>query len=159
MIITLKELEKLRTKLSGKKIIFAGGTFDLLHIGHIDYLANLKSMGDIVVIAVSPDKRVKQRKGSRRPILSQNERLLLIDSIRYVDYTLLAPSSIKNGGVPTIQIIKKLKPNVFVSADKRWLKFSDEIPPTTELKIVNRSRIDSTTKIINRIVKKYHKMA
>ena len=155
MIITFKELEKLRTELMGKKIIFAGGTFDLLHKGHVNYLANLKNMGDVVVIAISSDKRVKQRKGTLRPILSESERLFLTDSIRYVDYALLSPSLIKDGEVPTIRIIKKLKPDVFVSADKKWLHFSNEIPITTKLKIVTRDRINSTTKIINRIIKRY----
>jgi len=141
MIVKFKDLKTLREKLKSKKIVFAGGTFDLLHNGHVKYLAKLKSMGNIVVIAISSDIRVKQRKGPSRPILNQSERLTLIDSIKYVDYSLIAPDYIKNGIYPTIQVANELKPDIFVAIEKKWLK--------------SAKKINSTSRIIKKILRNY----
>lgn len=156
MIVELSELPQLRQSLAGKKIVFAGGTFDLCHPGHIKALKSLKEFGDVVVIAVSTDQRIRERKGPNRPILSEKERLLIIDSIRYVDYCLLAPSPEENKPVPTMRILAVLKPDVFITIDKRWLSFRKEVESLgVQLKIEPRITGYSTTGIISRIVKRY----
>lgn len=158
MIVKFSELPRLRRTLRGKKIVYAGGTFDLVHNGHIEALKNLRKFGDIVVIAVSSDTRVRQRKGWRRPILSQRERLACMDAIRYVDYSLIAPEPPRNKPVPTIRILAALRPDIFVSADKRWLPFRREIEKLgVRLMIIPRNRINSTTRIINKILRIYGK--
>src|SRR5258708_3069780 len=89
MIIKSSDLANLRSAHASKKIVFADGTFDLFHLGYVESFKNLRSFGDIVVVSVMSDEWVKSKKGSNRPILSEEERLELVDSIRYVDYALL----------------------------------------------------------------------
>jgi len=156
MIIKFSDLSRLRKRLANKKIVFAGGTFDLIHRGHIEYFKKIKKLGNIVVIAISSDKRVRQRKGNKRPIIGEKERLAVIDSFRYIDYSLLAPEPNKKKPVPTMRILEKLKPNIFISIDKRWLAFRDNIEKMgIQLKLISARRINSTTRLINRILKRY----
>ena len=159
MIVKLSQLSQLRKSLHGKKIVFAGGTFDLFHSAHAKSFKNLKKFGNTVVISVSKDKRVKQKKGPDRPILLEKERLFLVDSIRYVDYCLLAPKPNKNKPVPTMRILAALKPDIFVTIDKKWLPFRKDVERLgVQLKIIPQiSDYSTTTRIISRIIKRYCK--
>jgi len=67
------------------KKIFVNGTFDILHVGHIGLLNYAKSLGDILVVGIDNDDRVKQLKGDSRPINNENERLLLLSNLKSVD--------------------------------------------------------------------------
>lgn len=156
MIVKLSQLSKLREDLKNKKIIFAGGTFDLFHRGHVEYLKHLRTLGDILVVAVSSDKRVRQRKGPGRPVLLQKDRLALVDSVRYVDYAFLAPEPSKSSPIPTMKIIAMLKPDIFVTCDNRWAPFQKDIAILgSRLKLIPRIHITSTTSIIHRIITRH----
>lgn len=158
MIIHFSQLAKIRKKFSYKKIVFAGGVFDLSHSGHIDSIKNLMKYGDIVVVAVSTDKRVKERKGPKRPILSQQERVHLVDAIRYVDYALIAPESTIKNPIPTMKILQVLRPDNFVTIDRRFLLYKKQIKGLgIKLHIFSRMKVNSTTHIIKNILKKYRK--
>jgi D-beta-D-heptose 7-phosphate kinase/D-beta-D-heptose 1-phosphate adenosyltransferase len=67
------------------KKIFVNGTFDILHVGHIGLLNYAKSLGDILVVGIDSDSRVKQLKGESRPINNENERLLLLINLKSVN--------------------------------------------------------------------------
>lgn len=152
MIIKLENLKSIREKHPNQKIVFCGGVFDLLHNGHIEYLEEVKSMGDILVLGVSSDKRVKERKGENRPIHNQETRAKIIDAIRYVDYTLIAPDPNENETIPTMAILKMLKPDLFVSHDERWLDFKDKILDLgINLEVIEINRVNSTTSVIEKI--------
>ncbi len=156
MIITLKDLYKLREKFKNKTIVFAGGVFDLLHIAHIRTFKKLHSYGDIVVIGIVSDKRVKERKGKNRPILSQIERREIIDAIKYVDYVVQMPDPNKLAPIPTMSVLTKLKPDIFVRIDERWKKYKNSITnKCLKLKILKRIHPTSTSVIIERVIKKY----
>ena len=156
MIIKFSELPKIRRKYGKDKIVFAGGTFDIFHKGHIEAIKNLKKYGDIVIIAVSTNKRVRERKGPLRPILSQKERLALVDAVRYVDFCLLAPESKKGLPVPTMRILEKLKPDDFVSIENNWLKYKKDVECLgIRLHILKRGWRSSTTAVIEKILEKY----
>lgn len=156
MIVKFSDLAILRKRFHNKKIVFAGGSFDLFHRGHIESIKNLRKYGDIVFVAVSTDKRIKQRKGSRRPIMSERDRVALIDAIRYTDYSLVAPEPKKNGPVPTMQILSALRPDAFVTIDKKWLEYKKMVEDFgVRLYIVPRGNLNSTTRIIDRILRKY----
>ena len=158
MIIKFSQLSRLRKSLHNKKVVFAGGTFDLLHRGHIESFKNLRKLGDVVVIAISSDKRVKERKGNQRPILSEKERLMLMDSIRYINYCFIAPRPARNKPVPTMRILNSLRPDIFVSADKRWIHFRSDVEKLgVKLKVVPRAHKSSTSRIIAKIIRGYHK--
>ncbi len=156
MIVSFSKLRKLRNRLKSKKIVLAGGIFDIYHDGHLKAFKEFKSKGDILVIAISSDTRVRQRKGWRRPIFSAPECLRLVDAIRYVDYCLIAPRPIKQKSVPTMRIMERLRPDIFISPDKRWLNFRNGIEKLgIKMKIVPHKKINSTGRIIGRILKRY----
>jgi len=69
-----------------RKIVFANGCFDVLHVGHIRYLQGAKEAADILVVGVNGDDSVRELKGEGRPVMPANERAELVASIKGVDY-------------------------------------------------------------------------
>src|SRR6201991_2965977 len=69
----------------GKKVVFTNGVFDLLHIGHITYLAKAAELGDKLVIGLNSDSSVKRIKGEDRPVNDQNSRAALLAALFFVD--------------------------------------------------------------------------
>jgi rfaE bifunctional protein nucleotidyltransferase chain/domain len=65
--------------------VFVNGTFDILHIGHLELLEFAKSLGDFLIVAIDSDRRVKELKGSTRPINTEYERKQMLEAIRWVD--------------------------------------------------------------------------
>src|ERR1044071_6875202 len=70
---------------AGKTIVFTNGCFDILHHGHLDYLARAASLGNRLVVAVNSDASVKRLKGPQRPVNQQDDRLLALASLLVVD--------------------------------------------------------------------------
>ncbi len=95
-------------KAKGKRIVFTNGCFDLLHRGHVRYLEQAKSLGDVLVIGVNSDSSVRKLKGPKRPILPQGERTEILSGLGCVDYI-----TIFNEADPS-KLITSLKPNVLV---------------------------------------------
>jgi D-beta-D-heptose 7-phosphate kinase/D-beta-D-heptose 1-phosphate adenosyltransferase len=122
MITRLEELPSIRRKHSSENIALTGGVFDLMHPGHIALFKYMSSIADIGVVALSSDKRVKQRKGSTRPIQNEGIRLTMVDAVRYVDYALIAPEPNENE-VPTVRIMRELSPDIFLTSDESWLAY------------------------------------
>jgi len=152
MILEVYKLPELRKKLSDKKIIFSDGTFDLIHTGHVNVFKHLRTLGDILFIAVLSDEWVKFKKGDTRPILSENERIEMVDAIRYVDYTVLAKDLKTGERIRITKILQELKPDFFVSMDNSWEDKRELIQSYgTQLKIINRIGHGSTTKILDNI--------
>ena len=76
-------LKRLRSK--GKKIVFTNGCFDILHVGHITYLAKAKKLGNILVIGLNSDNSVRAIKGRHRPINNQRDRARVLSALSCVD--------------------------------------------------------------------------
>lgn len=72
-------------KKEGRKIVFTNGVFDLIHIGHVTYLAKAAELGDKLIIGLNADSSVKRIKGANRPINDQNSRAALLASLFFVD--------------------------------------------------------------------------
>ena len=156
MILKLSELRGLREKTGQQKIVFTGGAFDLIHYGHIKHLRKLKKYGEVVVVALMSDARVRDLKGPGRPILIQMERAIIIDSLKFIDYVVKMPSPRNSKTVPTVKILKQLRPDIFVTSDKRWLRHIEEVSQYgVRLKIVPREKINSTTQIIRKIIRSH----
>src|SRR4051812_48701963 len=87
-ILTITELldERARLRKLGKTLVFTNGVFDLLHVGHVRYLAAARAMGDALVVAINSDLTVQQLKGEDRPIIDQEERAEVVAALRDVTY-------------------------------------------------------------------------
>jgi rfaE bifunctional protein nucleotidyltransferase chain/domain len=90
----LKTLDELKVivedaRASGKRIVFANGCFDVLHVGHIRYLNEAKELGDVLVVALNSDTSVQRLKGKGRPILDEISRAKLLSALECVDYLVL----------------------------------------------------------------------
>lgn len=72
-------------RMKGKKIVFTNGVFDILHHGHLDYLAKAASLGNILVVGVNSDASVKRLKGPERPLHHENDRAFQLASLMFVD--------------------------------------------------------------------------
>jgi len=90
-VYPLNDLKKIiqAEKSKGKKVIFANGVFDILHVGHIRYLKGARELGDILVVAVNSDASVKSYKGDDRPHTPEAERLEILASLDMIDYLVL----------------------------------------------------------------------
>jgi len=86
-VFSLSELieVRLRWKANRKKVVFTNGVFDILHRGHVEYLAAAKSMGDELIVGINSDASVKKIKGPRRPVVDQNDRAYLVSQLVPVD--------------------------------------------------------------------------
>ena len=76
-------------KRRGRRIVFANGCFDMLHVGHIRYLEGARREGDVLVVGVNADSSACNLKGPGRPILDENARAQLVAALRCVDYVIL----------------------------------------------------------------------
>jgi rfaE bifunctional protein nucleotidyltransferase chain/domain len=99
----------------GKRVVFTNGCFDLIHPGHIRFLAGAKSLGDILVIGVNSDPSVRRIKGEGRPIIPLGERLELLSAFYFVDYLISFDED------TPLSLIRALRPDVLVKGGD-WLK-------------------------------------
>jgi len=95
-------------KFRDKKIVFTNGCFDLLHLGHIDYLGKAADLGDILIIGVNTDSSVRKLKGSNRPISNEEQRCHLLASLLFVDAVILFDED------TPLELIRKIQPQVLV---------------------------------------------
>ena len=102
----LEERGKLRR--DGKQVVFTNGCFDLLHPGHVRYLREARSLGDLLVVALNSDASVRLLKGAGRPILNQDERAEVIAALEVVDYVTIFDEETPR------ELIARLLPDVLV---------------------------------------------
>ncbi len=159
MIVNLKDLPTIRSQHANDKIVLTSGTFDLLHVGHLRYLNAVKSLGDIVVVMLSGDDRVKARKGPGRPIISEIDRATMLDALKAVDYVFIDPATGKPDEVDPVhaKIVKDLQPDMYATdgPDPRFWNIMDK----SKLVILPRSEGDgyaSTSTIIQYITNLNH---
>jgi rfaE bifunctional protein nucleotidyltransferase chain/domain len=78
--------ERDRLRREGKRVVFTNGCFDLLHPGHIRYLAKARALGDVLIVAINSDRSVRELKGKGRPILNEQERAEVLSGLESVDF-------------------------------------------------------------------------
>lgn len=105
--------ETLSMKLSlwrfrDRKIVFTNGCFDLLHLGHIDYLSKAADLGDVLIIGVNTDDSVRKLKGKGRPISNEEQRCHILASLFFVDAVILFSEE------TPYELIKTVQPQVLV---------------------------------------------
>lgn len=109
-VVTEHESEILvkKWKNQGLKVVFTNGCFDILHLGHIDYLEKSRNLGDKLIVAVNGDESVKRLKGPNRPLNNENARLRMMAALDFVDAVVLF-----HDDTPA-QVIKNLLPDILV---------------------------------------------
>ena len=143
----LGERERLRG--AGARLVFTNGVFDLLHVGHVRYLAQARALGDALVVAINSDRTVRELKGPDRPVFNEAERAEILASLRHVNYVTifddLSPRS----------LIARLLPDVLVKGGDYGL---DQIHGREEVeaaggKVISLPFVEgsSTTSLIDRI--------
>ena len=146
-------IEDLKTK--GKRIVFTNGCFDLLHIGHIRYLEEARSLGDILVVGVNSDRSVRGLKGPNRPILPEEERAEILSGLECVNYITIFDE-------PTpLELISSLQPQVLVKGGD-WTKeaaVGKEVVEKSGGEVVILPFVEgsSTSNLIETILKRYEK--
>ena len=108
MIVTREELVARVTgeRKNGIRVVLANGCFDVLHVGHVRYLAGARELGDVLVVGVNSDAQVGRLKGPGRPIMPATERAELVDALDSVTYVTVFDE-------PTVEeLLLALKPDV-----------------------------------------------
>ncbi len=104
-------------KTLGMKIVLTSGTFDLIHVGHARYMEKAKSYGDVLIVGVDSDEKVKKRKGPTRPIVPEEERVQMLAFLRSVDLiTLKQPVDAK------WNLIKLVQPDTLIVTAETYTK-------------------------------------
>ena len=109
MLVKQSELKSLiqNLKAQNKTIVATNGCFDILHVGHVRYLEQAKSYGDVLIVALNSDKSVKKIKGDSRPINNELDRAEVLSALRCVDYVILFDEN------SPIELLQEIKPNVY----------------------------------------------
>ena len=100
--------ERGRLRVAGGRLVFTNGVFDLLHVGHVRYLAEARALGDALVVAINSDRSVRELKGPDRPVFAEGERAEILAALRSVDYVVIFDD------VSPRSLIKQLLPDVLV---------------------------------------------
>ena len=144
-------LEEVRQ--ADKKIVFTNGCFDILHVGHVRYLAAARSEGDLLVVGLNSDTSVRSIKGEGRPLVSQDQRAEVLASLVCVDYVVIFDES------DPLRLIQMIKPDILVKGAD-WGEeniIGAEFVKSRGGKIIRAELVPeiSTTRIIERIVKRF----
>ena len=102
----LPELEQHRA--SGKRIVFTNGCFDLIHLGHVKYFQFAKRQGDLLVVGVNTDTSIRRLKGPKRPIISEQDRVSVLEELESIDYLVRFDEDTPLG------LIEQIRPDVLV---------------------------------------------
>lgn len=97
----------------GKRIVLAGGCFDILHVGHIEFLKASKKLGDHLLLLLESDESIKQQKGEDRPINQQRDRAIVLSNLSFVDGVILLPQEMTNKQYD--KVILSIKPAIITT--------------------------------------------
>jgi len=150
--ISLKEkMEALRRE--GKKIAFTNGCFDILHVGHVRYLKEARKTADILVLALNSDSSVRSIKGSKRPLVPEDERAEVLAGLECIDFVTIFPE------LTPLELICYLKPDVLIKGGD-WPE--DKVVGRTEIQqwggrvtLIPEVMGKSTTNIVDKIISVY----
>ncbi len=148
---TLAELQEIveEQKAAGKTIVLANGCFDLFHVGHIRYLREAKTKGDLLIVALNSDQSVRKLKGEGRPILPQEERAEILSAFSFVDYVTIFDE------LNVVTILRNLKPHIHVKGSD----YTEETVPEKDtvreyggrVAIAGGPKIRNTSEILRKI--------
>jgi len=146
-IKTFEEISLLSEELKkrSKKIVFTNGCFDILHVGHVKYLEEAKSYGDVLIVGLNSDASVKWLKGPSRPVNPQEDRAYILAALEAVDYVVIFEDD------TPYDLIKAVQPHILVKGGDYEGKTVVGQDIADELRLVQFVDGKSTTKIIEKI--------
>ncbi|NLG84446.1 MAG: adenylyltransferase/cytidyltransferase family protein [Firmicutes bacterium] len=108
-VVTSAGVEELAARLrrAGKRLVLTNGCFDLLHVGHLRYLAAAKALGDVLLVGVNADEEVRRQKGPSRPFVPATERVELVAGLVPVDYAFIFTEPTATG------LVLAIRPDVY----------------------------------------------
>lgn len=154
LILTEDELERAleHERKAGKRIAFANGVFDLLHVGHIRYLQDAARVADVLVVGVNGDGSVRMLKGEGRPLMPATERAEIVSAIRGVDYVVIFDDK------SPARLLQRLRPHFQCKGTDYT---PDSVPEAEivreyggEVVIVGDPKDHSTTDMLKRLTKR-----
>jgi len=132
-----------------KKIVFTNGCFDILHLGHIDYLSKAADLGNILIVGLNSDKSIKKIKGDKRPITNELSRSKILASLNFVSTVILFDED------TPYNLIKIINPDILVKGSDYTPEkiIGCDIIKAKEGEVVTIDFLDgySTTSIIEKI--------
>ena len=152
-IIDLNKLDSFLAYLRFKnqKIVFTNGCFDIIHRGHIEYLAQAANYGDVLIIGLNTDKSVQRIKGKSRPVQDENARAITLAAMHFIHAVVLFDED------TPYNLIKKVQPDVLIKGSDYNAEdiVGYDIVKTKGGKVITIDFIDgySTTSIINKLKK------
>ncbi|MGK7391490.1 MAG: D-glycero-beta-D-manno-heptose 1-phosphate adenylyltransferase [Candidatus Cyclobacteriaceae bacterium M2_1C_046] len=152
-IMDIKNAVEIRAgwKTEGKKVVFTNGCFDILHLGHIDYLEKARNLGDKLIIGLNTDESVTRIKGPERPVNKEEARGRMLAALEFVDMVVYFSAD------TPYNLIKDLKPDVLVKGSDYLAENiigADIVEENGgEVRTINLIEGFSTSKIIDKIRK------
>lgn len=151
-IISLQQVEKVskQLKAQGKSIVLVGGCFDIFHYGHLHFLKTAKSHGDILMVLLESDEKVRKLKGPQRPITPQTHRAEILSEFPFIDFVVLLKPL--NNNQEYTDIVQKIKPTtIAVTQGDPQLAIKTKQAKTINSKVVEIDHINtaSTSEIVN----------
>ena len=134
-----------RLKAKNKRIVFTNGCFDILHVGHVKYLQEAKSYGDVLIVGLNTDASVRVLKGPTRPVNSEEDRAYILGALEAVDYVVLFSDE------TPYELIKSIAPDILVKGGDYEGKSVVGAEFSGELRLVQFVDGKSTTATIARI--------
>ena len=153
-ILSIQEMlaERERLRAAGARLVFTNGVFDLLHVGHVRYLARARALGTALVVAINSDRTVRELKGPDRPVFDEGERAEILAALRQVDYVIVFDD------ISPRSLIAQLLPDVLVKGGDYQLHqiHGREEVEAAGGKVISLPFVDgaSTTTLIERMKKK-----
>ncbi len=139
-----------------EKIVFTNGCFDILHVGHIEYLKFARKQGDLLVVGLNTDRSVRSQKGPTRPFVSETERAKMLAALEDVTYV------VPFDELTPLGLIKAVKPDVLVKGEdwKSAGAVGGEFVESYGGKVVYAPFVEgvSTTNIVSRIIKRHSQL-
>jgi rfaE bifunctional protein nucleotidyltransferase chain/domain len=146
-----KQIEQWQAE--GKKIVFTNGCFDIVHLGHIDYLEKAQALGDKLVLGLNTDASVRRLKGESRPVINEYARARMMSAMSFIDAVILFDEETPK------ELIETLCPNILVKGDDYTIEnivgAEFVMAHGGEVKTISLVKGYSTSSIIQKIKESY----
>lgn len=142
-------------RAAGKKVVFTNGLFDLLHIGHLNYLERARELGDTLIVGLNSDYSSRRLKGEAHPIMPEDERGQLLAALRAVDVVVIFDE------LTATELIRTLEPDIYVKggdyARKSWPEKEMALALGCQVELIPFLKGHSTSQLVERIVARFGK--